>query len=108
MDDIQKVRNEGTITYFIALKGTYINDEGDLGYRRELYPAFTWQEILWEHTDKFFGDKNHYHVTVNNLEQLGYDYIATQILIDLMHKRYDKADLYFRQNCILIPQSTNE
>lgn len=21
----------------------------------DIYPAYTWQEILWEHTDKFFG-----------------------------------------------------
>jgi hypothetical protein len=65
--------------------------------------AYTWQEILWENAEEFFGKENHYNVTINNLiDKNGFDYIATQILILLQQKKYDEADKYFRENCKLI------
>jgi len=54
------------------------------------FPAYTWQEILWENTDKFFKD-------------CGWSLHNTlAILRFLQEKKYEEADLYFRNHCILI------
>lgn len=71
------------------------NEEWQIDEEHHEFPAFTWGEILWEHAEKFFGDENPYEQT-------------QEILFLIQQKKYDKADLYFRQNCILIPHSTNE
>ena len=59
--------------------------------RWESFPAFTWQEILWEYS----------------LESL-WEYFATllakEIILLLRQKKYKEADLYFREHCILIPK----
>lgn len=60
-----------------------------------IYPAYTWQEILWEYPTEFFGKDNHYNITIDNLFTNGFDYITTQIFILLQQKRYDEANLYF-------------
>jgi hypothetical protein len=53
------------------------------------YPAYTWQEILWEYHKEFFGED---------------DWIATpQILEYLQKKQYKQADGWFRIHCILLP-----
>lgn len=53
----------------------------------EFYPCFSWQEILWEHTEEFFG------CDIENAE----------ILLKLLQeKKYEEADLCFRKHCILI------
>jgi hypothetical protein len=58
------------------------------------YPAYTWQEILWEYTILFFGE--------NEIEQDLSVGITDIILFYLQRKEYDEADKYFRDNCILI------
>ena len=60
------------------------------------YPAFTWQEILWEYAKEFFGSK-----------MVGYGEDANEkrpreILQLLQQQKYNEADFYFRQYCILI------
>lgn len=54
-------------------------------------PAFTWQEILWEHAEEFFG-------VIYERD------FSKEILFLLQEKKYEEADLYFRENCILIQQ----
>lgn len=58
------------------------------------YPAYTWQEILWEYPVLFFGE--------NEIEQDLSNGITDTILFYLQRKEYDQADKYFRNNCILI------
>lgn len=55
------------------------------------YPAYTWQEILWEYPILFFGNEegSEYYKSINILQKL-------------QDKEYDKADKYFRHYCILI------
>jgi hypothetical protein len=70
-----------------------IADSFDSDFKRTIlnnyYPAYTWQEILWEYHDKFFGED---------------DWIATpQILEYLQKKQYKQADGWFRIHCILLP-----
>lgn len=60
------------------------------------YPAYTWQEILWEYPQEFFGE-----VFSENIEYLVKDIIGNIIYL-LLQKKYDEADKYFRDNCILI------
>ena len=53
------------------------------------YPAYTWQEILWENAEEFFRKE---HI-----------FFRTIIILDLLQqKKYDEADKYFRDNCKLI------
>jgi len=59
------------------------------------YPAYTWQEILWEYDEEFFGENE----IKQNLSHIG---ITDTILFYLQRKEYDEADQYFRDNCILI------
>ena len=68
--------------------------------------AYTWQEILWEHAEKFFGKE---------LITFGKYYLDQACLIHPVHllrylqeRKYDEADEYFRKHCILITTSTNE
>lgn len=63
----------------------------------EFYPAFTWQEILWEHAGKFFGDKGVY-----GKKEKANEFYPKRILDILQQQKYDEADLYFRNKCILI------
>ena len=58
---------------------------------KPLGPAYTWQEILWEYPDEFFGE---WESPKDNHEY--------RILDLLQHKDYSQADLYFREHCILI------
>lgn len=55
------------------------------------YPAFTWQEILWEYPQEFFGSDTKERLT-----------ICTWVMYLLQQKKYEEADLYFREHCILI------
>lgn len=68
---------------------------------RDNYPAFTWQEILWEHAEKFFGSET---IHINGMDTGFGDYLEKprEILKLLQKKKYDKADEYFRKHCILI------
>lgn len=52
------------------------------------YPAFTWQEILWEHADQLLG--------------IEWKWKTKYLLSYLQEKDYDVADLEFRNHCILI------
>jgi len=103
---------ESKDTYQMQFALSYYTTIGKSGYGlkdkilREIgedveFPAFSWQEILWEYPKSFFGGKNHYQVTINSSPESGFDYIATEILILLQQQKYDEADLYFRKNCIL-------
>ena len=55
------------------------------------YPAYTWQEILWEDAEKFFGGGDSYRESC-----------IIEILRLLQQKEYDEADKYFRDNCKII------
>ena len=57
----------------------------------EYYPAFTWQDILWEHAEEFF-------------EARGYELetILLYILSLLRQGKHEEADIYFREHCVLI------
>lgn len=79
----------------------------------ELYPAFTWGEILWEHAEKFFGEKAWNDRGISYKECLNLpegeitnwtirDEHEIKILSLLQQKRYNEADEYFRNTCILI------
>lgn len=60
-----------------------------LHHWKEFYPAFTWQEILWEHEENFF--------------EAGEIVKHTQkILLMIQAKLYNEADEYFREHCVLI------
>lgn len=69
-------------------------------------PAFTWQEILWEHAELFFGRKtistDLFFENLNRYSQRSYERHGEVILHLLQQKKYDKADEYFREHCILI------
>jgi hypothetical protein len=60
----------------------------------EYYPAYTWQEILWEYPVLFFGNEegSEYYKSINILQKL-------------QDKQYDEADKYFKDNCILIKKT---
>jgi hypothetical protein len=53
------------------------------------YPAYTWQEILWENAEKFFGK-----------EVPKYLECSEKILRLLQQEKYDEADEYFRDKCV--------
>jgi hypothetical protein len=87
----------------ITLKSGYYN----------AYPAYTWQEILWEHADEFFGKMvcNDRCMTFDETISLPEGLVTKwtvrddhemRILKWLQQKQYDIADKYFRSNCILI------
>lgn len=82
---------------------------------KEVFPAFTWGEILWEYAEEFFGGattKMQCPFPQFSKEALDFwkkDYDDRQVipqelilLFLLQQKKYDEADLYFRENCILI------
>lgn len=55
----------------------------------ESYPAYTWQEILWEYSEQFFGNsRSHSKCCI--------------IMSFLSAKDYQEADEYFHKHCILI------
>lgn len=60
----------------------------------DVYPAFTWQEILWEYPQDFFG--------YSAIDESKHIYIAFEIIRLLQQKKYNEADLCFRKNCILL------
>jgi hypothetical protein len=62
------------------------------------YPAYTWQEILWEYPQEFFGE-DAYDTFGGYCHTCRF---TVDILDFLQDKEYDKADKYFRDNCILI------
>lgn len=57
-----------------------------------MYPLFTWQEILWENGSKFFWEKDTQQVWI----------CQRTIFIFLTENKYYEADKFFRENCILI------
>jgi hypothetical protein len=72
------------------------------------YPAYTWQEILWEYSKEFFGDEERVVwietlTFANHLVSETYTPGKSAYILDLLQKKeYDEADEYFRENCILI------
>jgi hypothetical protein len=71
------------------------------GYSWSVYPAYTWQEILWEYPQEFFGEKK-WKATYPSggyCDEAGY---LADIMNLLQQKKYKEADQYFRDNCILI------
>jgi hypothetical protein len=53
------------------------------------YKIYTWQEILWENAEKFFGK-----------EVPKYLECSEKILRLLQQEKYDEADEYFRDKCV--------
>lgn len=90
---IKYFQKDGTETIWDVLPPRILPEE----YNSSIYyPAFTWQEILWEHSKKFFGD-----IMVSYGED-SFEMYSREILSLLQQQKYDEADLYFRKNCILI------
>jgi hypothetical protein len=69
----------------------FISDNKHYWRTQPNYPAYTWEEILWEYPVLFFGNEegSEYYKSINILQKL-------------QDKQYDEADKYFRDNCILI------
>jgi len=66
-------------------------------------PIYTWQEILWEHAEEFFGShEENVDGTTRSYNSMNY---ACMIVKLLQQKEYEEADLYFRKHCILIKKS---
>jgi len=103
------------------LKCSISNNEHFLQNIVRTYSAYTWQEILWEYPKEFFGDKlinNEYWKDKYDVfdsvdyysdghNELLYTEIAykrhSRIILDLLQQeKYNEADEYFRENCILI------
>ena len=87
----------------ITGKGHYVFARYDMIEAKE-HPTYTWQEILWEHPEKFFGEGTTQECTrrggyITRPKTIVY---GNQVLIFLQQKKYEEADLYFRKNCILI------
>lgn len=83
--------------------------------------AYTWMDILWEHAEEFFGygkidtELLYCHRTwtawqYGTMTELdfeseivpAYEFYTTNIKNFLQQKKYEEADLYFREHCILI------
>lgn len=67
---------------------------------RDIYPAYTWQEILWEHAEEFFGKK--LNTEYQHYRRSEYVIRTESILKALQQKDYEKAEQIFMDNCILI------
>ena len=68
----------------------------------EIYPAYTWQEILWEYPRQFFGDKwRATYPAGGYCDEAGY---PSDILYLLQQKEYIEADELFKTHCILIKE----
>ena len=75
------------------------------------YPAFTWQEILWEYPDKFFGEEEMTSSELSrnivphedcNLCSMNRNLYYPNIILNLLQqKKYQEADDYFVEHCIL-------
>lgn len=72
---------------------------------KEIWDIYTWQEILWEHAEEFFGENT--PVEIDGFKtnySSSYPYCC-EILNLLQQKKYEEADLYFRKNCKLIQKN---
>lgn len=80
------------------------------GSHNRLYPAYTWQEILWEYAEEFFGEDEVLFENVQDFKTkismkrfLSANKLAMiEIGYLLQQKKYDEADEYFRKFCVLI------
>lgn len=70
-------------------------------YEDKVYPAYTWQEILWEYAGKFFHSSNLGRARLEFDGEWHYNHIE-HILNLLQQKKYQEADEYFRKNNNLI------
>ena len=72
----------------------------NIGQNYEIhYPAYTWQEVLWEYAKQFFGNKlieSEHHQTP------AFIYFAKLILVQLQRQDYEQAEKIFLENCILL------
>lgn len=81
------------------------NNKHFLEYIIRTYPAFTWQEILWGHAEKFFGNTFIFEskdINGDNVNNFAWSYHSENILSLLQQLKYEEADEYFRESCILI------
>jgi hypothetical protein len=69
------------------------------------YPAYTWNEILWENAEKFFGKRDIMEERNKKIGQPAlffsgpeYKYHPIIILELLQQKKYQEADEYFRKH----------
>lgn len=69
----------------------------------KIFPAYSWQEILWEYPKEFFGEE----IEDFSITQEGgivalpkYKGHTAIILNHLREKNIEKADRYFREECI--------
>ena len=72
------------------------------------YPAYTWGEILWENAEKFFSKESTMKERNKKIGQPAlffdgpkYKYYTIILLELLQQKKYEEADLYFREHTIL-------
>lgn len=93
-------QEDGLICYVKLIKKLEISQGIDQ------YPVFTWQEILWEYAEEFFGKKiintDLFFENLNRYSQRAYERHGEVILHLLQQNKCDKADEYFREHCILI------
>jgi hypothetical protein len=66
----------------------FISDNKHYWRTQPNYPAYTWQEILRDGVREFLLEEDCYHI-LNLLQEM----------------EYEKADKYFRDNCILIKKT---
>ena len=94
-----KVKNVyKTITYV----SEYDSVEDEKRLIRINLPAFSWQEILWEHAEEFFPEYKDGQDNNFAYSRSARFTILPRILELLQEKKYEEADLYFREKCILI------
>ena len=87
--------------------GTYMDclyrngNRGGMGLDRgaEVYPAFTWWEILWKYPKQFFGGEL---ISKGSLGDSNCRVYTGDILYLLQKNQFNEADMYFRIYCILI------
>lgn len=95
-----------------------------LEIRNKTFPAYTWQEILWEHAVEFFGEKiekcdecgssggrlyQDYYGCKNekclgeiDTIMMGWQDASLRILKELQKENYEEAEKLFIDNCILL------
>jgi len=83
---------------------------------KKVYPAYTWQDILWEYALEFFGEdgmkpkeENEQYIDCDcsgrdmSFERhIVYPSITQVILFLLQQKNYEQAEKIFIENCILL------
>ena len=102
------VESRGVFVETLVNEWNYVPIKADIivnreGYKLTTLPAYTWQEILWENAEEFFGKK---YIYCGGYSWAAFEEYPKDILTISSHllqqRKYKEADLYFREHCILI------